>query len=196
MRQRLSEFLNDMATGPASDRITIRDLIGELGPDARAIMIFLLGILNLIPAPPGTSAITGIPLVILTWRLARGKALTLPAKISAQSVARSSLRAANARILPALITIERILRPRLIRLADPALSRMAGWIMLALSVLIFLPLPLVNMLPAMAVALMALGMLERDGLLVAFGAGFGLVSVGLVAGLYWRLATALLTLSP
>lgn len=196
MRQRLSEFLSDMATGPASDRITIRDLIGELGADAHAIMIFLLGVLNLIPAPPGTSAITGIPLVILTWRMARGKAPALPAKISGQSVARSSLRAANARILPTLLAIERILRPRLVRLADPAPSRVAGWIMFALSILIFLPLPLVNMLPAAAVALMALGMLERDGLLVAFGAGFGLAAVSLVAGLYWRIAIALFALSP
>ena len=195
MKQRLSDFLRDAARGQTSERVTIRDLIAELGPDAHAIMIFLLGMLNLIPAPPGTSAITGIPLVILTWRMARGRAPALPAKISGQSFAKSSLRAMNDRVMPTLLAIERILRPRLTAFADPVMSRTAGWIMLGLSVMIFLPVPLANMFPAAAVALMALGTLERDGLAVIVGVILGAASVALVAGLYWRILTALLAMS-
>ena len=45
-----------------------------------------------------------------------------------------------------------------------------------------LPIPLGNLLPAVAVTLVALGLIEKDGIFVALGLAVGAGSLALVAG--------------
>ncbi len=44
-----------------------------------------------------------------------------------------------------------------------------GLVCFALAVILFLPIPLLNILPAAAIAIMALGLAERDGIAAALG---------------------------
>jgi hypothetical protein len=48
------------------------------------------------------------------------------------------------------------------------------------------------MLPAFAICLIALGVLEKDGLWAAIGALLGLVSLVIVSGVVWAMAKAAL----
>ena len=50
-------------------------------------------------------------------------------------------------------------------------DRMLGLICLYLAVLLLLPIPLMNTTPALCLAAIALGMIQRDGLFVAAGIG-------------------------
>lgn len=50
-----------------------------------------------------------------------------------------------------------------------------------------MPIPLGNMLAALAISLIALGVLERDGLWVLIGTVTGLVSLFIVAGVVYAL---------
>ena len=50
---------------------------------------------------------------------------------------------------------------------------------------LFLPIPLGNMLPAFAISLIALGILERDGLWIIVGAVLGVLSLLIVWGVIW-----------
>ena len=63
---------------------------------------------------------------------------------------------------------------------------------LALAIVLALPIPLGNMLPAFAISLMALGVLERDGLWVIIGVLVGVFSLVIVSGVVWALAKALI----
>ncbi|HRK95135.1 MAG TPA: exopolysaccharide biosynthesis protein, partial [Rhodospirillales bacterium] len=71
----------------------------------------------------------------------------------------------------------------------PRAVRLIGLVILFNAVLIILPIPLGNTLPAMAVMSVALGLISRDGAAVA--AGFGLsvtalaASAALVGGAVW-----------
>ena len=62
---------------------------------------------------------------------------------------------------------------------DIAIAR--GWRVIALAVILFLPIPLVNILPAAAITLMALGLAERDGLAVLAGYALAALTALLLA---------------
>jgi hypothetical protein len=72
--------------------------------------------------------------------------------------------------VPILKRFETILRPRLsLIVMSNAAERVIGVVTLLLAVVLFLPIPLVNILPAAAIACLALALAERDGLFAIIG---------------------------
>ena len=67
---------------------------------------------------------------------------------------------------------------------------MVGGFCLLLAVVLALPIPLGNMLPAFAISLMALGVLERDGIWLVIGALVGVGSLFIVWGVVYALTKA------
>lgn len=106
----------------------------------------------------------------------------LPAFLRDRSIPRRQLAAAIAGILPWLERVERLIRPRMMWLSTPVAERAIGLLALILAVVLFLPIPFGNMLPGLALALLALGLLERDGLLVLAGMVAGTAGLALVSG--------------
>jgi hypothetical protein len=95
-----------------------------------------------------------------------------------------------ARAVPWLARAERLLRPRFGVLTRQPAQYGLGLICLLLSIVIFLPIPLGNMLPALAICLVALGLLGRDGLCVLLGCFTALIAVALVWGVLYALIKA------
>ena len=60
---------------------------------------------------------------------------------------------------------------------------MLAVLILVLAVILALPLPAGNLLPAWAIALLALGLMERDGRLVAIGIVASVVALAWIAAL-------------
>ena len=56
-----------------------------------------------------------------------------------------------------------------------------GAICLVLAIIITLPIPLGHMVPGAAISLLALGLIERDGLVVAFGMIVAALGLAIVA---------------
>jgi hypothetical protein len=131
----------------------------------------------------GTSAVLGLPLVLLAAQFLYGrKTPWLPRIVAERSIARTEFIALLARVNPVLRRVERILRPRLGVLVSPAAERVLGIVLLGLSLILFLPIPFGNMLPAAAICLMSLALVEHDGLIVVLGALLGTVAVLIVWG--------------
>ena len=86
------------------------------------------------------------------------------------------------RIAPWLQRGERMLRPRLSWLARPPMEWLIGAVCLLLAIVLTLPIPLGNILPALAISVLALAILERDGLWVLYGLGLALVAAAVVSG--------------
>ena len=61
-----------------------------------------------------------------------------------------------------------------------ATARIVGLICLALSLILILPIPLGNFLPALAICMFAFGILERDGLWIIAGLAMLAICVGVV----------------
>lgn len=153
------------------DGLTIGALVDELGERAFGALLFVFAVPNVIPTPPGTSAVLGLPLVILTFQLMIGRqALWLPDAIRRRGISGHLIASFVQRALPVLARFEKVLRPRWPVLVVSNLSeRVMGLVCFALAVILFLPIPLLNILPAAAISIMALGLAERDGIAAAIG---------------------------
>lgn len=168
-RQRFSEVLSGLASRPASD-ISIGDVLNAFGDRAFGALMLLFAAPNVLPLPPGMSAVLGAPLLFVTAQLMLGRStLWMPRFIRERSISRSFFNLLTARLSPILQRAERILRPRLTMLLHPLPERFVGAVCLFLAVILFLPIPFGNIPPAFAIAAFALGILERDGVATIIG---------------------------
>ncbi len=190
----LSQILTTIACDETRHRISVGDLVDTFGNRAWGALIFIFAAPNVLPVVvPGLSAILGAPLLFLTWQLATGRPYPwLPAIIRTRSFRRGDFQRLVERVAPWLQRVERMVRPRVFMLTEPLAERLIGGVALALAVILFLPIPFGNMLPALALALFALGILERDGVAVLAGLLSAIVSATLVAGVLYGLAMAAL----
>lgn len=187
---RLSTTLMRIATKPGRDRIYIRDLLAELNHRALAAMLFIFAVPNTIPVPPGVSGVLGAPLIFLAAQLMLGLPPWLPKLISNRSFARTDFEKVLLKVGPWLQKAERLMRPRAQFLARRPAEYLIGLVVLVLSIILFLPIPLGNMLPAIAICILALGLIERDGLWIAIGTVTSVVSMVIVSGVLAAFAFA------
>jgi hypothetical protein len=178
----LSTTLQHIAARPDRERIFIRDLLAELDQRAIAAMLFVFAVPNTIPVPPGVSGVLGAPLLFLAAQLMLGRAPWLPAIIADRSFASADFTRILNKIGPWLAKAERLMRPRFSVLTKPPAEYIIGAITLILAIVLFLPIPLGNMLPAIAICILALGLIQRDGLWVIAGTATAIVSVIIVSG--------------
>lgn len=188
--RRLSDIVKSIDT--AQD-LTIGTLVDAFGERAFGALMFVFAVPNIVPTPPGTSAVLGLPLVILTFQLMIGRqVLWLPQAVRRRGISGAMFEGFARRAVPVMARFERVLKPRLAVLAASDLAeRLIGIVAFALAVILFLPIPLVNILPAAAITLMALGLAERDGFAVLGGYALAAVTVLLLAAVSTALYAAM-----
>ncbi|HEY9215589.1 MAG TPA: exopolysaccharide biosynthesis protein [Ancylobacter sp.] len=187
---RLSDMLNRIANDQSRERIAIGDLLDVMQERAFGPLLLIFSLPNVLPTPPGTSAVLGAPLIFLTLQLALGREPWLPRIIADRSIARTDFAKFIGRATPWLARAERLLRPRLGMLAHPPAEYVVGAMTFVLAFVLVLPIPLGNMLPALAICILALGILERDGIWVIAGMIVGVASLGVVSGVIWAFVKA------
>lgn len=189
---RLSDVLSRIAGDTSRERIAVGDLLHAMQERAFGPLMLIFALPNVLPTPPGTSTILGAPLIFLTAQLALGMQPWLPGVIAGRSIARSDFASFIGKALPWLAKAERLLQPRFGALAHPPAEYVIGIMCFVLAVVLVLPIPLGNMLPALAICILALGILERDGIWILAGMALAFGSLGVVSGVIWAfLQTAL-----
>jgi hypothetical protein len=183
----LSEVLGRIAADESRSTVSVGDVTEALRDRATGALLLVFAMPNVLPMPPGTSAVLGAPLVFLTAQLALGRKPWLPRFIAGRRMERAHFATVVARIAPWIARAERALRPRLTALASPPFEYLIGLVCLVLSVILFLPIPMGNIPPAIAICVFALAIMERDGAWVLIGmaaSGLALVIVwGVLVGL-------------
>lgn len=179
------------------ERPSLEQLVEHLGDRAPAFLLLTLAIPALVPSP-GLPAgfLFGSLLAVVAAQMAIGHdALRIPGWIGRRRVKRSLLHAIVAKAAPVIERVEARLRTRTPSLTRESVRRPLGGVILVMGILIALPIPFGNTLPALAVLVIAMGLLARDGLAVATGLGISAlaaaVSVALVVGT-WKAAGTLL----
>jgi len=175
----LIDTLVTLANDPSRERILVSDLVAALGERAVASFILLFALPNVLPVPPGTSFVLGAPLLFFTAQAALGKRPWLPQAFARSSMPRLRFAAVLNRLQPWLGRLDGLLQPRLQGLVQPACTRLVGALCVVLALILFLPIPLGNIPPAVAISMLALGILERDGLWVLGGIAIALASIAL-----------------
>lgn len=144
---------------------------------------------NLIPTPPGSSTILGLPLLLIASQLLVGRPrLWLPRALSERSLDTPTFAGVARRMEPVLRRFERLVRPRWWPVSQRVAGRVVGFVVLVMAGVLVLPIPLGNWPPAAAIVLVSFALMERDGLWLACGvlAAIGsLVLVGGVIGSVW-----------
>jgi hypothetical protein len=186
---RLSAILMAIATAEDRERISIGDLLEALKHRALGALMFIFAIITALPMPPGVSAIVGAPLVFLSAQLMLGMRPWLPKIITDRSLSRVDFHRVVKAASPWLARAEGIMKPRLEFLTTSPAVHVAGFVALFMSLLVLLPIPGANMAPSVAICIIALGLIERDGLWVVIGVLVGVVSTIVVAAIYWVLIT-------
>jgi len=190
--RRFSRLLQAMADDPTRERISVDDLLQVMGERAFGALMLLFALPNVLPTPPGTSGLLGLPLVYLAAQLMLGQRPWLPKFISQRSMRRADFAAFIERAGPWLRRAERLLRPRLLILVSPAAEHVIGAFCLVLAIILLLPVPLGNMLPALSISVFSFGVLGRDGLWVLSGAVLAAISVVVAGGVVFALMKAAL----
>lgn len=185
--RRLWAILRSLARDSSRERISIGDLLDTLHDRAFGALIFIFAFPNILPTPPGTSAILAVPLVFLTAQMMLGRKPWLPGFIANRSMARKDFASMTERVVPWLARAERLLRPRLMILASPPIEYIVGAICFLLAAVLLLPIPLGNMLPAFAICLFSLGILGRDGIWIVLGLIATIISAIVVSGVVYAL---------
>lgn len=190
--RRLSALLRELAADAGRERISAGDMLDAFGARAFGALLVIFAAPNTLPIPaPGLSALTGAPLILLSWQLMQGRPKPwLPAFLRDRSFARADFTAIVDRIAPVLDRIERMARPRLLPLSEAAGERAFGFLAVGLSAVLFLPLPFGNFLPGLALALAGVGLAERDGLAIIVGAVIGIVGLLVVSGSVYAILLA------
>jgi len=180
---RLSDTLDVLASGCAGDRISFDDLTSTLGDRCYAGLLFLLAAPNILPTPPGTSGILGVPLIILSAQLMLGlRRPSFPRFVLTREISTEMFAKVAGRLEPMTRRAERLLTRRLDPLTGLIGRRAIGLACLLLSVVLALPVPLGNVLPAIAITFFALALLKRDGLAVVAALAASLLSAIVVVG--------------
>ncbi len=154
-----------------SERISLHAIAERLGHRSIGSVLLFLALPMVLPIPaPGISVIFGIPLIVISAELMLGReTLWLPARLRRRTLSRANLETYVRRTLPLVRKIERMVRPRFMGSTRGLSLRIVGAMCLVLAIIITLPVPLGHLVPGAAISVMALGLIEGDGLMLALG---------------------------
>jgi hypothetical protein len=168
----LSADLEALHARMNGESLTLGDLKQALKARGSAMLLVLLALPFCFIAIPGLSTPFGIAICFIGASLVVGREPSLPHFIMRRrlSPARSTQLLTGG--IKVARQMEKFVRPRLAFLhTGPAMLRLIGLgiVIASLGLMLPLPIPFSNSIPAWAVVLLAIGMLEKDGLCVLLG---------------------------
>lgn len=184
----LSSLLLSFAENFSNERVRARDITESLGQRSFGFILLIFALPNSLPiiGIPGVSTITGLPMLFVAVQMALGhQRVYLPHWIADSSLPTASFQALIRKVCPWLRRIEKLMKPRIAILTQGSAERWLGAFCVLLAFLLALPIPLGNLLPALGILFIALGLIERDGVCVLVGMGIGIAAWFFLSGLVW-----------
>jgi hypothetical protein len=182
--RKISAILADLATSGTGERITLGEMVETFGDRAFGIVMLTFSLPNAVGLGviPGLSAVFGLPQIFVAAQMASGlHKLWLPGWALDRSIARSDFATMIEKAMPYLLRAERVLRPRLPTLTSYAAERVLGLVLVGLAIIVSLPIPFGNQPPGIAMAIIALALMERDGVWVIIGLFTALIAATIAA---------------
>jgi hypothetical protein len=154
-----------------TERISVGEIIDGLGARAFGLAALVFALPSCVPMPPGVPTVVGFALLIVSIQMVMGrKELWLPRFLSKRTFPRIPLVTALENLQPHLRSVERFARPRLLILTSRSGTVLIGLVILVMALVLILPLPPGgNFPPAVACAVLGMGLAERDGVIVLLG---------------------------
>lgn len=155
----------------------INEYLSERG-FALLMILFAFPMAIPLPYPPGFTTILGLPLLIFSIQMLFGfPKPVLPNWIANKNIKSSHLVFAIEKSNKYFKMIEKFLRPRMEYFSSSAGEKMIGFVSLLSSITIALPIWGGNALPSAGIVIMALGLLDKDGVVVIIGVIVSLIGL-------------------
>lgn len=191
LHHRTSDTLPALAVAGEGPRITVRAIMKTLGERGFALLVVGLGLPNCLPMPPPIPLLCGLLLIFVALQMVLGwSSPWLPGFILDKTVSRATMANFIERALPWVQKLERVAKPRLGIVDSRMAFRLIGSVLMVFSLALVFAAPFIGQVPlGVAVVLIGLGLVERDGLLVMGGLVAGLIGSALSLGFVFALAT-------
>jgi hypothetical protein len=176
----LSQLLIDFDAALIHERTSVGNIVEALHERGfgALLLIFALPAALPLPVPPGVNVIIALPLILLSFQQMIGRNKPwFPRKLSEKTLNTTKLKKMIEGAEIWVKRAERIAAPRLAFVTNGLFSRLIGFCGLLMALSVTVPIPLTNTVPSFAIAVMAVGVLMRDGFAVIFGALIGLTWV-------------------
>jgi hypothetical protein len=197
---KLSATLRHLLAEYADRALPLGTLIHRTGEQGFGMVSGILTFPLLIPIPiplPGFSTIFGSGIILVGLQLAIGYSQPyLPQRLAKMELSPSVSKILLDNLQKILSPIERLARHRLSGISRHHIwQRFSGLCMAWNAALMALPLPipLTNLLPAYSILVLAIGMLELDGLFILIGYGMTTATTiffASIAGAIWTLISS------
>lgn len=188
----VTRLLRRLADDGGDAGLTLHEIRDRLDERAYGLLILLLSIPCLVPGLYGVPQVVGLIVILLAGQMLVGREEPwLPRWFLNLRCKGSWLKAMADFAETKLGWIDRFSRPRLRRFADGPGEKLAAVFMILATVTIVMPLT--NTIPSIALALLSVGLIQRDGLFVLAGCAvttvwltlLGALGTGLLMGAEW-----------
>ena len=181
LRKIAPENLSPGGENAAEPTAALGDVVTRLDERAYGFLLLLLALPCCLPFVYVLPQIVALPMLALAGQMAMGgKHPWLPKKLNDRRFSVPEFAKVLHRAEKYGGWIERIATPRLKPVTGRKANRIIGALLLVPITSILLPLPLTNTVPGIGVAIAALGLIERDGVLVVGGLLIGFIWVFLL----------------
>jgi hypothetical protein len=166
-----------------TDHFTLGWLMGNLRKRSFGLIMLLLAVVAI---APGASVVAGLLLMIPAFEMIAGwPAPVFPRGIAARPLPTRYLVASAQRAVLVLRYLEKVIHPRWPTPFE-ATKRLVGTVVAILSAtLVFIPIPLSNVGPALVIALISLAYLEEDGILLSIAMLAAVIVLMIVLAALW-----------
>lgn len=177
-----SENLVSMLDPPAGAKQTIGALLRSFGPASTGFVLIMAALPAIAPVPGPFGIVFGTVLSLIALQLMLGRTrLWLPAVLERYETPPGLLRIIVKTSGWTLTCLEGIAcKGRLKLLTGKVACSVMGVLIFFLAILIVLPIPLGNILPVISILILAVSLIERDGLLAILGFLVGITTIGLM----------------
>jgi len=174
-------LLEDLAEAFPGEQVSVGELIDQLDSRAHGVLLLVLALPMCIPNIPGISTIFGILMLAPGFQLVLGsRRLWVPRRVRLWSIEADALRRTLRAATPMLKRVEYLIKPRWSRLTRFPVTILVGLNVLLMAFILILPIPFANWPPGMTVAMTALALLQRDGVLMLLTIPAAIASVASV----------------
>lgn len=191
--------LRDAAAAIQDERVTMRAMAQAHGPEAHGTLLLLLAMPCLLPVP-GVGTMLGLGMAALAVSMWRGHSTPcLPERVAEIELPRHWAQRVLVGLASAYAMAGRHARARLSHLATSGRRSATALTVGLMAAIIVMPIPFGNLLPAVALVFIGLGLVFRDGVAVILGllmsgvallATTGLLLMAWVWGSEWILGWA------
>ena len=165
-------FLHE--TTKDDDKITIKELIEFLERSGFGVVMLFFSLPILIPLPPPIPTFISLPLLFFSIQMILGfNHPKLPNFLSQFSIKRKILAKVVEKSAPYVNKLDKIMRSRFSFFIGSSMEKILGIFCLIFSISILIPLPLTNLIPGIAIIIISLGLISKDGLFIFSGIVIG-----------------------